>query len=611
MILTENNQLFACGDNSEGQLGIGCTESQCVPQYIEIEGEEGVLIQQIATGAEHSIILLSNGNAYSCGSNSEGQLGLGEGVKNSPSFTKIPLDKGIKYIACGYYHTVLISVDGEVYIFGDNENQRLGVSDATKHIHIPRLITLPDSIETVHCGNYHTFFKAQNGTVYAVGSNELGQLGLPRSVIEVNNPTEISTDKLFEGHSIKKIACGASHTAFITDNGYLYTCGDPTHQKLCLEETDLSNNNLGATNSSLNQYLPRRVEILEGFIVNKVACGGCHTILTAIKDSTFNNNVDVRSTPVISELPPLQKVPGFIMSRPTLKSNDEEKPPEPPEETIEPVVDHPSDENSNKAEEEKSSIDSLEPNVSGSHILEINDLTTVSSTNTLPDMAVEMNDSNDQILIVEQVMESTETIKTIIKQDTVIETIESTIATKTGGGEIQIEHNITTITSDIKNSAEEAASPIKNMLRVPEGTQHSPDISTKSEVSQKTMKSSNGSQDSENETIICNSEKSSPQATKIVQKTQAVIPILRNDENVMAVETKLIDENDVMHSKLSKSVESEGKISKFFSGLRNESCIGKSRVISSVDIKEQVSTEDATPAPTVTNHTNSRACTII
>lgn len=103
-----------------------------------------------------------------------------------------------------------------MYIFGDNENQRLGVSDATKHIHIPRLINLPDPIETVHCGNYHTFFKAQNGTVYAVGSNELGQLGLPRSVIEVNNPTEISTDKLFEGHSIKRIACGASHTAFIT-----------------------------------------------------------------------------------------------------------------------------------------------------------------------------------------------------------------------------------------------------------------------------------------------------------------------------------------------------------------------------------------------------------
>lgn len=60
----------------------------------------------------HDNVLLLNlesGNVYSCGSNSEGQLGLGEGVKNSPSLTEIPLGKEAKYIACGYYHTVIIT----------------------------------------------------------------------------------------------------------------------------------------------------------------------------------------------------------------------------------------------------------------------------------------------------------------------------------------------------------------------------------------------------------------------------------------------------------------------------------------------------------------------
>lgn len=54
-------------------------------------------------------MFVESGNVYSCGSNNEGQLGLGEGVKNSPSLAEIPLGKVAKYVACGYYHTAIIT----------------------------------------------------------------------------------------------------------------------------------------------------------------------------------------------------------------------------------------------------------------------------------------------------------------------------------------------------------------------------------------------------------------------------------------------------------------------------------------------------------------------
>lgn len=90
------------------------------------------------------------------------------------------------------------------------------------HIHIPRLVPITAKLKTAHCGHYHTFFIAESGTIFAVGSNEQGQLGLPRSVIEVNNPTDVSIEKLLDGHSIKKIGCGATHTAFITGFIFFY-----------------------------------------------------------------------------------------------------------------------------------------------------------------------------------------------------------------------------------------------------------------------------------------------------------------------------------------------------------------------------------------------------
>lgn len=322
--------------------------------------------------------------------------------------------------------------------------------------------------------------------------------------------------------------------------------------------------------------MPTKVDILEGFIINNVACGGCHTILTATKDINLNNNAEIQNTLIMPELPPLQKVPASILNR---AAPDEEKLSELPADLkitqdID-QVDNISRNIMNNAEEEKQSIDSLEPNVTGSHIIEINELVTVSSASNIEDI----ENMNEEILIVEQEIEVNDINKSSVEQNMITELNVEINDTKE---EIQIEE---ISSAAVKNNIpQEIKNPEISKLRVPETGQHSPNMSTKSEISQKTIKSSNGSQDSENETIICNSEKSSPQTTKVAQKMQAVIPILRNDDTTI-IENKLNDECDIVHAKLNKTIENEGKISKFFSGLKNESCIGKSRVISNVDIK--------------------------
>lgn len=73
------------------------------------------VIVQIACGVEHSMALTNDGELYAWGSNTEGQLGIGSHtvteIKPKRIFTLAAVP--IAFVACGGYHTVVISKSGE------------------------------------------------------------------------------------------------------------------------------------------------------------------------------------------------------------------------------------------------------------------------------------------------------------------------------------------------------------------------------------------------------------------------------------------------------------------------------------------------------------------
>lgn len=80
------------------------------------------VIVQIACGVEHSIALTNDGELYSWGSNREGQLGIGSHTvteikpKRIITLAAVP----IAFIACGGYHTVVISKSGEFLLLHEH-----------------------------------------------------------------------------------------------------------------------------------------------------------------------------------------------------------------------------------------------------------------------------------------------------------------------------------------------------------------------------------------------------------------------------------------------------------------------------------------------------------
>jgi E3 ubiquitin-protein ligase HERC4 len=68
MALTEDGKVFVMGVNEYGQLGLGISNHvQTTPAYLR--SLQGIPVRQIACGAYHSLVLTSSGNIFAFGRN--------------------------------------------------------------------------------------------------------------------------------------------------------------------------------------------------------------------------------------------------------------------------------------------------------------------------------------------------------------------------------------------------------------------------------------------------------------------------------------------------------------------------------------------------------------
>jgi alpha-tubulin suppressor-like RCC1 family protein len=75
IILTENDELYVCGSNIFGQLGLGDNNNRNL--YTKLENNFGKM-KNIVCGDNYNIILNENNELFVCGENFSGQLGLGD-----------------------------------------------------------------------------------------------------------------------------------------------------------------------------------------------------------------------------------------------------------------------------------------------------------------------------------------------------------------------------------------------------------------------------------------------------------------------------------------------------------------------------------------------------
>ena len=227
LVLTEEGDLWGHGDNKDGQLGLRHNQ-ESVNELTRIQRPAGLgRIAQVCTGYGHSLVLTDAGELWGCGRNRNGQLGLGHNYESVNKFIRIqrPADLGrISQVVTGYLHTLVLTEEGDLWGCGRNDWGDLGLGhneDVYKFIRI----LLPaeiDRIAQVVVGLKCTLVLTEAVELWGCGSNYYSQMGLEHDevineFIRIELPAEVGR--------IAQVVVGIGHTIVLNEAGEFWGCG--------------------------------------------------------------------------------------------------------------------------------------------------------------------------------------------------------------------------------------------------------------------------------------------------------------------------------------------------------------------------------------------------
>lgn len=280
--LTDSGEVYTWGNDvcCADLSNEGRPRSQWIPQ--KLGGPlDGISISSVACGEWHTAIVSSCGRLFTHGDGTFGVLGHGD-LRSCSSPKEVESLSGLKVrsVACGSWHTAAIvevmfdrfrynSASGKLFTWGDGDEGRLGHGDNESKL-VPTCVTqLVDyDFVQVSCGRMLTIAVTNMGKVFAMGSAKYGQLGNPHA----KNDKAVMVEGQLKQEFVKVISCGSYHVAVLTSAGSVYTWGKGEHGQLGLGDTE-------------DRYTPCFVEALRDRQVDTITCGPSFTAAICLHKS--------------------------------------------------------------------------------------------------------------------------------------------------------------------------------------------------------------------------------------------------------------------------------------------------------------------------------------
>ena len=202
LALKADGTVWAWGYNGNGELGNNSTTESHIPVQVLGAGGSGALsgVVAIATGVQHTVALKSDGTVWEWGFNGNGELG-----NNSTSGSLTPVQvlgaggtgvlSGVVTISAGVSDTLALKADGTVWAWGHNDAGQLGNnSTIDSHIPVPVLGAggsgVLNGVVAIAAGDWYAVALKSDGTEWAWGYNAYGQLGI-NSTTWSNTPMQV------------------------------------------------------------------------------------------------------------------------------------------------------------------------------------------------------------------------------------------------------------------------------------------------------------------------------------------------------------------------------------------------------------------------------------
>ncbi len=179
-----------------------------------------IFYTDVDAGYSHTVILANTGKVYTTGDNWFGQCGLGASIFETGTFTEVVGLSDVVDIAAGDYFTVAVKNDGTVWAFGYNNFGQLGTSPQQfDRSHTPVLVPNLGDVQSAECGGNFVIAKKNDGTLWSWGDNSCGQLGIGSDAAFVYSPTQIPAIP-----EMTSVAAGSWH-AIACNAEKIYTWG--------------------------------------------------------------------------------------------------------------------------------------------------------------------------------------------------------------------------------------------------------------------------------------------------------------------------------------------------------------------------------------------------
>ena len=213
LFLSNEGEVFVAGQGfmQLGTEGLSTSIPKTIPNIPQITA--------ISCGLYSAIFTDIEGNLWGVGENTYGQLGLGDSVDNIKTPTKIPNLPQIIEVKCGVRHTLCISEDSNLWVFGSNAYSQLFIKRKNSKETKPKKTKYSNIID-VAAGNACSYIQNVEGEIFVCGYNFDGQLGLG-----TNLTTE--TPCIIKNQPPNIVAMSiASTTALLLDKfGVVYAAG--------------------------------------------------------------------------------------------------------------------------------------------------------------------------------------------------------------------------------------------------------------------------------------------------------------------------------------------------------------------------------------------------
>jgi alpha-tubulin suppressor-like RCC1 family protein len=201
----------------------------------------------------------AQGTVHAVGNNELGCLGDGTQIDRSSPVSVVGLGQRVAAVAAGSEHSLFLLEDGSVNAVGDNNLGQLGDGTQTCRITPVSVVGLRQRVTAVAAGDQHSLFLLEDGSVKAVGCNRHCQLG---DCTTANRSRPVPVVGL--GQRVTAVGAGGDYTVFLLEDGSVKAVGKNY------------NGQLGDGTTHTDGLLRLVVDL--GQRVTAVAAGTCHTV---------------------------------------------------------------------------------------------------------------------------------------------------------------------------------------------------------------------------------------------------------------------------------------------------------------------------------------------